>query len=286
MFPTEELSRPARVLILLPPSYGSTPDRRYPVLYFLHDGWGDETSLATHGVASELLGRMADGRLPEFLIVAPGARGSWFSDSLDGKERWETFLTGDLLRQVESRYRAIPSSAARGVTGISMGGYGAVKLSLKHPDLFGSVSALSAALIPFGPDDLERYSFAARWTLKKVFGDWRRANAYAANDIWGMLRALQFERSPFSLYLRGGTEDFYGLGRVGVQFAAFSSEHGIRASAVLEPGGHDWEYWRRALVPICEWHASRFSYDGIDDEALSRQLSAFSRRENLVRPDG
>ncbi len=205
---------------------------------------------------------MADGRLPEFLIVAPGARGSWFSDSLDGRERWETFLTGDLLRQVESRYRAIPSSAARGVTGISMGGYGAVKLGLKHPDLFGSVSALSAALIPLGPDDLKRYSFAARWTLKRVFGDWRGENAYAANDVWEMLRALQFERSPFPLYLRGGTEDFYGLGRVGAQFAAFSSEHGIRASAVLEPGGHDWNYWRLALVPICEWHSAHFSYDG------------------------
>ncbi|MGH9366503.1 MAG: alpha/beta hydrolase [Thermoanaerobaculia bacterium] len=260
-FPTGKLRKPAPALVLLPPSYGREPSRRYPVLYFLHDGWGDERSLQSHGVASDLRDRMADGRLPEFLVVAPGAPGSWFSDSSDGTERWESFLTGDLLAQVESRYRAIPAPAARGITGISMGGYGAVKLGLKHPRLYGSVSALSGALIPLGWEDLKRYGFAARWTLKRVFGDSPRHNAFAENDIWEILRSVQFEESPFPLYLRGGTEDIYGLGRVGAQFAAFSSEHGIRASAVLEPGGHDWAYWRRAMVPICEWHAARFSYD-------------------------
>jgi S-formylglutathione hydrolase FrmB len=248
-------------MVLLPPSYDSHPTRRYPVLYFLHDGWGDETSLTAHGVAAEVRARMADGRLPEFLLLAPGAEGSWFSDSLDGRERWESFLTGDFLRQVEMRYRAIPSPSSRGITGISMGGYGSVKLGLRHPDLYGSVSALSGALIPFGPDDLKRYSFAARWTLKRVFGDWSGVNAFAANDVWEILRSIQFERSPFFLYLRGGTEDFYGLGRVGAQFAAFSGEHGLDAAAVLEPGGHDWDYWSRAMIPICEWHAARFSYD-------------------------
>jgi len=249
------------VLILLPPSYGREPARKYPVLYFLHDAWGDEESLASHGVTEELSRRMADGRLPEFLLVAPGARGSWFSDSHDGKRLWERFLTRELPHQIESRYRAIPSSSSRGITGISMGGYGAVKLALRNPGLYGAVSALSGALIPFGWEDLKRYNFAARWTLKKVFGDSPQDNSLAENDVWEILRSSHFERSPFPLYLRGGTEDVYGLGYVAAQFAAFCAEHGIAATAVLEPGGHDWDYWRRAMVPICEWHASRFSYD-------------------------
>jgi S-formylglutathione hydrolase FrmB len=247
--------------VLLPPSYGLEPARRYPVLYFLHDAWGDERSLESHGVAAEIRRRMAERRLSEFILVAPGARGSWFSDSHDGRRLWERFLTADLLRQVESRYRAIPSAAARGITGISMGGYGSVKLALRHPDLYGSVSALSGALIPFGWEDLKRYSFMARWTLKSVFGRSPQDNALAENDVWEILRSVQFEKSPFPLYLRGGTEDVYGLGRVGAQFAAFSREHGIAGSAVLEPGGHDWDYWRHAMISICEWHASRFSYD-------------------------
>ena len=51
------------------------------------------------------------------------------------------------------------------------------------------------------------------------------------------------------------------LGRVAAQFAAFAADHGISATAVLEPGVHDWTYWRRALVPIVRWHARQFSYD-------------------------
>lgn len=204
---------------------------------------------------------MKDGRLPEFLIVAPGARGSWFSDSHDGRSRWEQFLTEELPRLIETRYRAIPSREARGITGISMGGYGAVKLALKHPDLYGSVSSLSGALIPLGWDDLKRYTAVARWTLKRTFGSSATDNSLDENDVWKILWAARYETTPFPLYLKGGTEDMYGLGRVAAQFAAVAHEHGLAATAVLEPGGHDWDYWRRGLVGIFEWHGSQFSYD-------------------------
>src|SRR5262245_16827707 len=131
------LPEPAKVLVLLPPSYSRERERRYPVLYFLHDGYGDARTLATRGVAAALSERMADGRLPEFLVVAPGAEGSWFSDFHDGSYRFERFLTEDLPREIELRYRVRPGQAARGITGISMGGYGAFKLALKHPALYG-----------------------------------------------------------------------------------------------------------------------------------------------------
>ncbi len=204
---------------------------------------------------------MSAGELPEFLVVAPGARGSWFSDSHDGKDLWEKFVREELPRWMEEKNRAIPGRKARGVSGISMGGYGAVKIALKYPDFYGSVSALSGALIPFGREDLDRYSFLARWTILHVFGRSRTDNTLAENDVWELLSASHFDASPFPLYLRGGTEDVYGLGRVAAQFAAFAADHGIAATAVLEPGVHDWTYWRRALLPIVRWHARQFSYD-------------------------
>jgi S-formylglutathione hydrolase FrmB len=261
------LADPARILVMLPPSYEREPQRRYPVLYFLHDAWSDETALEKYGVARELLRRMSEGSLPEFLIVAPGARGSWFSDSHDGKELWERFLTRDLPAQIESLYRVIPGREARGITGISMGGYGAVKIALRHPDFAAAVSSLSGALIPFGQEDLKRYNFMARWTLRRVFGRSPTDNSLKENDVWQLLWASHFPKPPFSLYLRGGSEDIYGLGRVGAQFAAYSEEHGLQAVAVVEPGGHNWDYWRHAMIPICEWHARRFSYDSRDGAA-------------------
>jgi S-formylglutathione hydrolase FrmB len=247
--------------VLEPPSYRSLPARRYPLLVFLHDGYGDVRTLERRGVAADLAARMADGRLPEFFVVAPGAPASWFSDSADRKRRWEEFLAGDLLRQIESRYRVLPGAASRGITGISMGGFGAVKTALKHPDLFGTVSSLSGALIPIGIEDLRRYSWITRFTLKRVFGSRPDAATLAANDVWEVLRPKRFERPPFAVHLRAGTEDFYGLDRVAAQYGSYLNEHGVPTEIVLEPGGHDWNYWRRGLIAIAGWHAKRFSYD-------------------------
>jgi putative tributyrin esterase len=258
---TRSLPDPAKVLVLLPPSYRVRPERRYPVLYFLHDGYGNERTLQSKGVAAAIESLMAQGKLRDFLVVAPGAPGSWFSDSYDGVHRYEEFLAGDLIRQIEARYRVLPGKAHRGITGISMGGYGAFKLALKHPDLFGAVSSLSGALIPIQWDDLARYNWFARWTLKRVFGSNRERNSLASNDVWEILRGLHFEKPPFAAHLRAGTEDVYGLDGVAAQFGAFLTEHGVVATVVLEPGGHDWSYWRRGMVSIADWHARMFAYD-------------------------
>ena len=249
--------------MLTPPSWPRHAGRRYPVLFFLHEIYGSGGSLTSHGVAAELQARMQDGRLPEFFVIAPFAPASWFSDSHDGRHRYEEFLAGDLIAWAESRYPVIPSSGARGVTGISMGGYGAMKIALKHPGLYGSVSTLSGALIPFDwSEDLPRYSWIARWSLKRVFGKRSDDNSLAQNDVWEILRASRFEKSPFRAHLRAGRQDVYGLDRVAVQFGSNLNEHGVDATVVLEPGRHDWAYWRRGLVEIAEWHGRQFSYDG------------------------
>ena len=256
---TRSLPEPADVLVLEPPSYSSSPSRRYPVLYFLHDGYGDARTLETEGVAADLRRRMEAGSLAEFLIVAPGESGSWFSDSHDGKRLHERFLAEDLPREIEKRYRVLPGKSARAITGISMGGYGAFKLALKRPDLYGAVSSLSGALIPFEPEDLARYNWFVRWTLKRVFGADPGDNSFAQNDVWRILASRRFEKPPFSAHLRAGTRDIYGLDRVAAQVGTFLTEHGAPSTVVLEPGGHDWAYWRRAMVAIAEWHGKQFS---------------------------
>jgi S-formylglutathione hydrolase FrmB len=260
-FPTKALPSAPECLVVVPPSYERSPHRRYPVLYFLHDGYGDDRSLLRRGVAEEALSRMRKGTLPEFLIVAPDGSGSWFSDSYDGKRRFEELLTEDLPRSIEERYRVVPGRAGRGITGVSMGGYGAVKTALKHPDFYGSVSALSGALIPFGWSDIQRYNAVARFTLMRVFGRSKQANSLAENDAWNILWSLCFETPPFPVQLRAGTEDFYGLEGVAVQYGMLLNERGVPTTVILERGGHDWDYWSRALPELMAWHAARFEYD-------------------------
>ena len=258
---TASLPGPAEVLVITPPSYAFSPGRRYPVLYFLHDGYGDGRTLARRGIAAEALARMEDGRLPEFLIVAPDAPGSWFSDSHDGKRRYEEFLTGDLPRAIAERYRVLPAKASTGITGISMGGYGAVKTALRHPELYGSVSSLSGALIPFGWDELDRYSVVARYTLKRVFGNTRGDNTLDANDAWHVLWDRCFSAPPFEVELRAGTEDVYGLDGVAAQYGMLLNQSGVPTTVILEPGKHDWSYWTHSMLDVLAWHGARFEYD-------------------------
>lgn len=258
---TTTMPSPAHVLVVVPPSYDRDPARRYPALYFLHDGYGDGRTLARRGVAADALERMRDGRLPEFFIVGVDGPGSWFADSYDGKHRFTEFLTADLPRWMEARYRVIAREGARGVTGISMGGYGAVRLALTHPDLYGSVSSLSGAIIPLAWDELERYSWVARYTLKRVFGHSKEKNSLDANDAWQILAPLQFAQPPFAVRFQAGTEDVYGLDGVAAQYGNLLTEHGVPTTVLLEPGGHDWDYWRPAMQEILTWHGERFEYD-------------------------
>lgn len=258
---TRALPAAGEYLLVKPPSWDREPRRRYPVLYFLHDGYGDVLTLERRGVAADLVARMRDGRLPEMLVVAPGAPGSWFSDAVDGGRRYETFVARDLVDAIEATGRVVPGPGGRAITGISMGGYGAYKIALKRPGFYGSVSALSGALIPFGADDLQRYNGFVRWTITRVFGRPDERNTLAENDVWKILDTGRFETPPFASLLRAGTEDDYRLDQVAAQYGMSLNEHAVPTTVILEPGRHDWSYWGHALISIAEWHARHFAYD-------------------------
>ena len=112
-----------------------------------------------------------------------------------------------------------------------------------------------------GWKDLERYNWVARYTLMRVFGRDEKDNSLEENDPWVVLWRRCFDRPPFEAHLRGGTEDVYGLERVAAQYGMLLNEHGVPTTVILEPGTHDWSYWKRAMRDILDWHASRFQYD-------------------------
>jgi S-formylglutathione hydrolase FrmB len=243
--------------VFLPPTYaaGGGP---YPVLYFLHDAFGDDRVLWRNGVIARLDSAMRAGSLAEFLIVCPDGDGGWFSNSHDGRRRYEDLVTVDLPREIDAHFRTLPGRNARGITGISMGGYGAIKIALRHPGDYGSVSGLSAAVISMDWDAVERISFFARRQIHRVFGSSPTDNSFAENDVWRLAAARARWDDPFDVFLLAGTSDKYGLGGVAAQYADVLNRHGIRATARLEPGVHDWPYWRDAMMEIARWHGEHF----------------------------
>ena len=146
--------RPSRILghaqsycVFLPPSYEADQTRRFPVLYFLHGLGENAQTLLNSGGWNLIENLWESGKIGEFLIVAPSADRTFYINSHDGRVRYEDFF----IREFHTLYRKpVPHSTRqryRGVTGISMGGYGALRFAFRYPELFGSVSAHSAALV-------------------------------------------------------------------------------------------------------------------------------------------
>lgn len=148
------------VLVYLPPSYAAEPARRFPVVYLLHGLGMRPTDWERSGpghppLSAAITASIRAGTLQEMIVVyANGANahlGSLYMNSSVGGG-WEDALVRDLVAWTDARYRTLPQAASRGVTGLSMGGFGALRFGFLHPDVFGAVYALSPAFIGFAAD--------------------------------------------------------------------------------------------------------------------------------------
>jgi S-formylglutathione hydrolase FrmB len=140
------------VTIYLPPSYPSERNRRYPVVYLLH-GYGGTDSTFTDRLANlpEISDKLvAAGGLHEMIVAMPNAfslhKGSMYSNSVTSGD-WETYIARDLVAYMDGHYRTIPERTSRGLAGHSMGGYGAIRIGMKRPDVFSSLYIMSACCL-------------------------------------------------------------------------------------------------------------------------------------------
>jgi enterochelin esterase-like enzyme len=146
-------------LVVLPPSYAAQPYRRYPVVYALHGySIGPEQWIKEIHVPQTIEGAFAKGAR-EMIVVLPDAKtvhnGSMYSSSVTTGD-FETFITRDLVSYIDAHYRTIADRRSRGLVGHSMGGYGATRLGMKHPDVFGALYMMSpCCLSPRDPKQFD-----------------------------------------------------------------------------------------------------------------------------------
>lgn len=163
------------VLVYLPPSYKTEPARRYPVVYLLH-GYGLQASgwmrlfRIENGANRAMTGTGEGARAQEMIIVNPDAYslfdGSFYSTSVTAGD-WETFIADELVREIDNRYRTLAKRESRGLGGHSMGGYGTLRIAMKHPDVFGAMYALSACCAMDKGDANEQMATAATYTTRE-----------------------------------------------------------------------------------------------------------------------
>src|SRR6201996_5924467 len=142
------------VIVFLPPSYQKESKRRYPVVYALHGFFigADQWSHEIH-VPQTIEGAFAQGA-QEMIVVLPDSKtvylGSMYSSSQTTGD-FEKFIYHDVVSYIDAHYRTIPKRESRGLVGHSMGGYGASRIGMKHPEVFGSLYIMSPCCMSARP---------------------------------------------------------------------------------------------------------------------------------------
>ena len=232
--------------VVLPRGYTLiTSRKRYPVLYLLHGWSGHPQGWITETKLTEYVARY------QIIVVLPEGDNGWYTDSATiAADRYESYILQELIPDVDNRFRTFRERNGRAVAGFSMGGYGAVKFGLKHPDLFALSASMSGAFD--APARMDDYS------IKQVFGAADNP-ARAGNDLFKLARNLSAEEVaalPY-FYFDCGTEDHWL--ETNRELSNLFKERKIAHEYREMPGGHDWKYWDRQVQEILRIAAQRLT---------------------------
>jgi S-formylglutathione hydrolase FrmB len=257
--PSSILGHAVPYCVLLPSSFDADKTARYPVLYFLH-GLGENEQVLLDSGGWDLIQDLWDRRkIGEFVIAAPAGGRTFFINSRDGRVRYEDFLVKEFFPFIESHYRIRAGRHSRGISGISMGGYGALHLALRHPQMFGSVSAHSPALIANLPrvkmDPFEETTLTR--ALGTAFGSPFDAAFWDRNSPFTLVKDGP-KPAGLLIYFDCGTEDSYGFNKGAQAFHELLAAKGIPHEFHLYPGGHDWSYFAEHFPASLEFHSKAF----------------------------
>jgi enterochelin esterase-like enzyme len=202
-----------RVLVYLPPAYEQQKKMRYPVVYLLHGfngfgvgnkGWIREGGNFNVETISRLIN---EKKISPMIIVMPDGSnrfgGSMYTDSIT-TGNWEDYIVRELVAFIDKNYRTLPKAESRGIAGHSMGGYGALKIAMKHPDVFGAVYGTSPCCMTYPPPALNSQSLIAASKLTsfeeadKAPFPVRVSFAFAATWSPNPMKPPFFSEYPFS----------------------------------------------------------------------------------------
>lgn len=232
------LGRSMRYRVLLPEHY-ETSLHRYPVLYLLHGLGGDYTDWTTRTNVAEY------SRMLPLMIVMPDAGNQWYTDADDGSARYEDYILTDLQADVVKKYRTVNSRYGRAIAGLSMGGFGALKLALKRPSGFAVVGSFSGAFAATRDGELERLiggTEAGR--MRSIFGP-AGSRTRLENDVFTLAAALKPASAPY-VYIDCGIAD-NSLIAANREVVAALHNAGVSYEYHEVPGAHTWDYWDRRI---------------------------------------
>ena len=272
-FYSPAVERTMKYDIVLPPGY-EEGDTHYPVLYLLH-GYMQNYTVWGRNLGATYYARSLGG----LILVLPDAGNTWFvnyASSVEGKNQWEDYLIEDVIGHVDANFRTIDDRAGRALAGLSMGGFGAFSLGLRHPDMFISLGSTSGAL-NFARDRAEAIAAGKILDRNARSPEQQEAIDRADEFISGIIDIPGFSKQdertpqgvdfatkeqalaydPFQIifnvqksnlphfYIDAGTED--GLVTVAREYMGLLLMNDVPFDFMQSRGKHNSEYWRRSI---------------------------------------
>jgi len=226
--PSAGMKRSLPALVIRP---DGDPQKPRPVLYLLH-GFSDNE---TWWLKNTTVGELADQH--QILVVCPFGERSWYFDSPELPElKFETYISLELVKFIDGKYRTIPAPAGRATAGFSMGGHGAMFLAIRHRDVFGATAPMAGG-VDFRP-------FPENWEIKKVLGT-RKAQPARWDEYTVIHQAGSLKSGELAISIDCGADDFF----INVNRALHADllAHKIAHVYTERPGQHTGGYCRSAL---------------------------------------
>lgn len=252
VIPSKILGTSVRYCAVLPENYDQNKTAKFAVLYQLHGLGQSEQNMVEMGGWSLLDDLRAKRKIGDFILVTPAAGATFYVNSRDGRSRYEDFFIREFIPAIERRYRAFGTSAHRGISGISMGGYGALHYAFKYPQMFAAVSAHSAALIEDFPEDLDFGEAEGRTT---PFGRPLDPAYWRVNTPFTLARQNAAAIKRLKIYFDCGTEDNFGFEHGAKQLDEELTKLGVRHEYHLYPGRHNIAYFSAHLPASLEFQS-------------------------------
>lgn len=284
-------------MVWTPASYDVAPARRYPVVYLLHGLGGDETNWITHGKLPEAAEKLG---LEAIVVMIDGDDGFYVDSARPvdyaaclasqppfhrsespaaycvKSSRYETYVVRDVVGWVDRTLRTVPERRARAITGLSMGGFGALMLAMRHKDVFASAASHSGLVAPLyvGPHPYDKarlalataspgwgadYQPPVRAQITSVLGS--SFEAWRAWDPATLAKGL--EPGELALFIDCGTEDGFKFHDQARYLHDALTDAGIPHAFELVKGDHTFTLWKDRIGPSLAFHAARFAAAGL-----------------------
>ena len=241
---SQAMGRTIKNVVIMPEYYITyNQNARFPVLYLLHGAYGcySDWSKKTD------LHRLADKY--NVIIVCPDGQDSWYFDSpVDPTMQFETYVSKELVEYIDSHYRTNANRYMRAITGLSMGGHGALFLAFRHPDVFWSCGSMS------GNMDITQYP--DKWHIKDRLGEQvENPQRWRDHSVCNQVELLKKStlQPAQNIIIDDGLNDIFIKNNIALHEQLV--EAGIDHDFTVRPGRHSWDYWVNSL----DYHMMFFS---------------------------